>query len=110
VTGITAVATVLCLDSCMRKLHCVLALLVAMVFGLSLAVPAEDIPDTAYDESESMPYMSALSLSLVLQESTRALRILPVGRSNSRLVLKESGSAVCPICESLNILVHSIRC
>lgn len=94
----------------MRKLHCLLVLLVALVFGLSFAVPAEDMPDATSDESESMPYESALPLSLVLPELACALQVTPVGRSDSRPVLKESGPAERPVCGSLIILVHSLRC
>ena len=94
----------------MRKLHCLLVLLVAVVFVLTFAVPAEDIPDSAYDESESMPYESALPLSLVLPEMACALQVMPFGRSDSRPLLRESRPAECPASGSLIILIHSLRC
>ncbi len=40
----------------MSKLRCLLALSVVLIFGSTSAASADDIPDTAYDESESMPY------------------------------------------------------
>ena len=33
-----------------------LLLIAALVFGLSLAIPGEDDPETLYDESELLPY------------------------------------------------------
>jgi hypothetical protein len=58
----------------MRRSRSVLVLFVGLVFGLSFAIPAEDIPETLYDESESLPYESALPLSIVLQESDLVLQ------------------------------------
>lgn len=50
----------------MRKPRSALILIVLFVFGFSLAVPAEDLPETAYDESEAYPYESTpLTLELV---------------------------------------------
>lgn len=40
----------------MRKPRSALILFVLLVFGLSLAVPAEDVLETTYDESETQPY------------------------------------------------------
>ena len=40
----------------MRKPCSILLLCVLLGFGVSLAVPAEDVPETAYDESEALPY------------------------------------------------------
>ena len=40
----------------MRKPRFALILFVLLFFGLSLAVPAEDLAETAYDESETSPY------------------------------------------------------
>ena len=42
----------------MTKSRPALVLLIAVVLGVSVAVPAEDVPETAYDESESLPYES----------------------------------------------------
>ena len=50
----------------MGKACSILALLVLLVLGLSLAVPRGDLEDTAYDESESLPYEAALALQDVL--------------------------------------------
>jgi hypothetical protein len=50
----------------MKKPHSALVLLLLLGFGMSLAVPAQDLPDTAYDESETVPYESTPLFSIVL--------------------------------------------
>jgi len=40
----------------MRKPRSVLVLLLLLVFNVSVVVPAEDVPETPYDESEALPY------------------------------------------------------
>ena len=50
----------------MRKPRCILVLLVVLGFGLYLAIPAEDVPETAYDESEAVPYESTPLFSIVM--------------------------------------------
>jgi len=40
----------------MTRASSILVLFVLFAFGLSLAVPAEDVPETGYDESEGLPY------------------------------------------------------
>ena len=40
----------------MRRPCFILILFVLLGFGVSLAVPAEDVPETAYDESEALPF------------------------------------------------------
>lgn len=39
----------------MKKPRSVFVVLLLLGFGLSLAVPTEDVPETAYDESEALP-------------------------------------------------------
>jgi hypothetical protein len=51
----------------MRR-HCsVLILFVLLGFGVPLAVPADDVPETAYDESEALPYEGTPLFSIVVQ-------------------------------------------
>ena len=50
----------------MRTLWSVLVLCVLLGFGVSLAVPAEDVPETAYDESEGLPYEGTPLFSIVV--------------------------------------------
>ena len=40
----------------MRTLRAVVVLLVAVVFGASLVLPAEDLAGTSYDESETLAF------------------------------------------------------
>ena len=53
----------------MRKPRFALLFFVLLVFGLSLAVPAEDLPETAYDESEGLPYASTPLFSDVISQA-----------------------------------------
>ena len=56
----------------MRCSRYILALFMTLVFGLFASLPAEDIPETPYDESETLPYEGAPLLSGdVLQDPAR---------------------------------------
>lgn len=56
-----------------RKSRSALILLVLLFFSFSLAVPAEDLPETAYDESEASPYQGTPLISnLISQVATSA--------------------------------------
>jgi hypothetical protein len=50
----------------MRKVCSILVLFVLLVFGASLVLPAEDVPETAYDESEAPPYEDTPLFSIVV--------------------------------------------
>jgi hypothetical protein len=50
----------------MRTLWSILVLCVLLGFGASLAFPAEDVPETAYDESEGLPYEGTPLFSIVV--------------------------------------------
>ena len=102
----------------MTKLRSVLVLLFALVLSVSFAVPAEDVPETAYDESESLPYESTPVVSIAVSETvTKAPAVrahVPLFRLGSlRLEAQHldlgTGSAY-PISDSLTILDHSLRC
>jgi hypothetical protein len=45
---------------------CILVFCVLLSFGVSLAVPAEDVPETPYDESEAVPYEGTPAFSSVV--------------------------------------------
>ena len=53
----------------MRKPRSALLLFVLLFLGLSWAVPAEDVAETAYDESESLPYESTPLISNVMPQA-----------------------------------------
>jgi len=62
----------------MRKPRSALLFFVLLVLGLSLAVPAEDVLETAYDESENLPFAAApLILDVVPQPSSSIVQSLP---------------------------------
>jgi hypothetical protein len=52
----------------MTWLRSTLVLFVALILSVSFAVPAENVPETAYDESESLPCESAPVVSLTAPE------------------------------------------
>ena len=53
----------------MRKTRSLLVLFMLLVFGLFVTFPAEDAPETAYDESEALPYESTPLISDVMPEA-----------------------------------------
>jgi len=62
----------------MSYLRCILVVLVAVILGLSFAVPLEDNPETTYDETETLPYESTpLFSSDALQVVARLLQSPP---------------------------------
>lgn len=54
----------------MRRPCSILVLFVFLGFGVSLAVPAEDVPETSYDESEAVPYESTPVFSTVAPQAS----------------------------------------
>jgi hypothetical protein len=59
-------------DSGLRKLRPALALFVLLFLGVSLVVLAEDLMDTAYDESEVQPCESTPLISNVIAQAASA--------------------------------------
>ena len=47
----------------MRKTHFPLLFFVLLAFGFGFAVPAQDLPETAYDESQAEPFEPAAVMS-----------------------------------------------
>jgi hypothetical protein len=103
----------------MRKPRSAFVLLLLLVFGVSLAVPAEDVPETPYDESETLPYEGTPLFSIVVpQASDRMARAKtscrPQLRFNSltkrcrRRPENNARSHRVPV--SPTILNHSLRC
>lgn len=97
----------------------VLLLLVALVLSVCFAVPAEDVPETAYDESESLPCESTPVVSIAVPETVaqapavwpRAsrFRLGSLRGSGGQSLDHETGWAYL-IADSLTILDHSLRC
>jgi len=102
----------------MKKPSCIIILFVLLGFGVSLFVPAEDVPETAYDESEATPYEGTPLFSIAASQASS--RITKADSSGSRLHLNTS-SRGCnrsrdkkaqsdDIPGLLIILGHSLRC
>ena len=94
----------------MRKPCSILVLCVLLGFGVSLIAPAEDVPETAYDESETPPYVRTSMVSIA---APKVVVPAPVGRSVAavfHLGSQHQVSSPYPICDSLTILDRSLRC
>jgi hypothetical protein len=65
----------------MGKPRLPLILFVLLFLGLSLAVPAEDLTETAYDESEAQPCESTPLISNVTPQATAANPTVPIAQS-----------------------------
>jgi hypothetical protein len=48
------------------KPRCAVVFLMVLTFGVSLALPAEDVLDAVYDESEALPYEVITPVSIVV--------------------------------------------
>ena len=69
----------------MRKPWSVLIIFVLLAFGVSLAVPAEDVPETAYDESEALPFEGVPLFSIALRQVAARTQV-PVSSGHLKLV------------------------
>ncbi len=102
----------------MRRRCSILVLCVLLGFGVSLVVPAEDVAETAYDESESLPYEMTPPLSGdLVQESAPGLQVVPIVPSSLSSTPKHAlgragyrGLAAHHIPDSLIILDQTLRC
>lgn len=102
----------------MRLLRSTLVFLATFTATLSFALPAIDLLDTAYDESEPLPYERTLPFSPdLVEESAVTVQVLPILRSGlsftpktALIHLGKRELARHLISESLNILLHSFRC
>ena len=90
-----------------------------LAFGASLAVPAEDLPETVYDESEALPYEETPVVSIAVPEAVAQAPTVRPRASGFRLgSLRRPGAQhldhvtgwAYPICDSLTILEQSSRC
>lgn len=102
----------------MRKPFSILFLCMLLGIGASVVVQAEDLSDTPYDESESLPYEMTPSLSAdLVHEAASALQVVPIGLNDASLTPRHllsraecSGSAACHILDSLVLLDCTLRC
>jgi len=102
----------------MTRVRSILVLLVAFLLGMYLTIPAEGVPETAYDESDSLPYECTLLFSVEIPkpftDAPAVLTPVSILRSNSlglcayRPVRRTSLSF--QISGSLIILDHAFLC
>ena len=91
-----------------------LVLLVAVAIGLSLALPTEDVPETPYDESESMPYESTPSFSIMPQESALSPKLNSPSQlhceAKRKMLAGQPEHESHPTCNSVITLDQTFRC
>jgi hypothetical protein len=61
----------------MRTSAFAFVLLAALVVGISFAIPAEDDPETPYDESQLLPYEAISPLVNIVMRQTAASQTVP---------------------------------
>jgi hypothetical protein len=54
----------------MKAHHVIIVCGVLLVFGAAFALPAIDLPQTAYDESETQPYESVPQVSIAMAHAS----------------------------------------
>lgn len=100
----------------MRKPRSIFVLLVLLGFSVSLAVPAEDLPETAYDESEALPCEGTALFSI---EAPKAVGAAPTvanplyfdaAAASCRTSQRRRAGTVRLVLDSLTILNCSLRC
>ena len=103
----------------MKRRHSAIVFFVILTLGMSLAVPAEDLPETAFDESETLPYESTPSFAQVHDRNCRQVhfRLTRVSRPSVCSAPRhpkrrtEHNPLPVPATEDfLIILDHSFRC
>jgi hypothetical protein len=103
----------------MRKRRAVVVLLLLLVFGVSGVVPAEDVPETPYDESEALPYAATPLFSIALPQPSGRIakaelkcaspfRFKPLAKYRACSRENYAESYCVPV--SLTIINHSLRC
>jgi len=98
--------------------RCAVFFLMIFALGVSLGLPAEDVLDGAYDESEAVPYEVIPGLSIVLAQTLagraevqRSHISVPSIESPTKCCrLRSENNAAHPIFDSLVILDRSFRC
>ena len=102
------------------KSRCALIFLTILTLGVSLGLPAEDVLDSVYDESESVPFETNPQFRTA-DEQLRAGEPQAVTKRvsapgcrcvDARRVRQsqQTNSPVHPANDSLIILKHSLRC
>jgi len=93
-------------------------LFLGLVLSVSFVVPAEDVFETAYDESESLPFESTSVFSVSRPETIAQAPAAGICASWARPINLRHGAQgldhvtgwANPISDSLTILDRSLRC
>jgi hypothetical protein len=103
----------------MRTLQSVFIVCALVLAVLSFALPTEVVPETAYDESESLPYETSALFSIAVPKDVSEPSADPAAASLPRVaclrrlglgLLDQRTGSAHPICDSLTILDRSLRC
>ena len=101
----------------MKKPRIILILFVLIGLFVSPVFPAEDIPETAYDESETLPYETTPLYSLIVPQGLARAASAELGHEFfirfTTLVRRNpcfTGKSTYRISGSLTILNQSLRC
>jgi hypothetical protein len=102
----------------MRRPSSILLLCVLLGFGVSMVVPAEDVLETAYDESETLPIESVPTLAIATPASVVKALVVRFRDLEFRFATGESelhksvrGSrSVSSVPEALSDLTICLRC
>jgi len=103
----------------MSEPRVVLILLVLMSLGLPLIVPADDVPETPYDESDALPYEGTPVFSIVVPhvvvpETRKARSALYVGSgavsSSTNVRINGEDAAGSPEGRDALALLCTLRC
>jgi len=97
----------------MRVVRFALVVLAAFALSVSFVIPADDVIETAYDESEALPYESTVPYSTMQQETALALKsdfTLYSPGAKSQTFAGRPEREAHPICDSVTLLDRSLRC
>lgn len=101
----------------MGKLHSTFYFVALLWLGVWLIVPAQDIPETAYDESEPAAYEHTLVFLVAVSRSVSAAKLVRPNRSLFPLSClsgfckhRHTTGSTYPISYSLAVLDYVLRC
>lgn len=101
------------------KARCAFVFLMVLTLGVSLGLPAEDVLENVYDESETVPCEVTPLFSIVVPQASARVASAefdcgPLTRFNfftKRCAFRpENGAESRCILDSLTIINHSLRC
>jgi len=104
----------------MRRPTSILVLFVLLGFGVSLAIPAEDVPETPYDESETVAFEGTPLFSIAVPKASARITTAAASIGGSLLGAtsstkrgqrrRENNAWSRCTTNSLTTLNHSLRC